>query len=175
MKRVLRLLMAAIALLAIGALTRVPFTPGTSDLALLRLSWRTRGEAAQECRNRTSAELEALPAHMRAPQICSGRVANYRLAVRIDDGPVRTRELRAAGARADRPIYVLWQDSLTPGRHEIEIEFYSMLHPDAPRLRLKRKVEVRQGDIVLVTYDDEEGDLFLREREHEDDTHERDD
>jgi hypothetical protein len=176
MKNVFRVLLAVGGLVLLGALSRISFTPQQSGAALLRLSWRTRGEALQQCRNRTTAELEALPVHMRTPQICTGRVANYQLSVRIDDGPPRTRELRAAGARTDRPIYVLWQDTLTPGRHEIDVEFYSVLHPDRRGLRFHDDIEVERGDIALITHDDEHNRLFLRrERRHDDEKHDRDD
>lgn len=175
MKNVARVLVTICTLVFLGALSRVPFTPAGSNVALLRLSWRTRGEASQQCRDRTAEELQALPVHMRTAQVCTGRVANYRLSVRIDEGAVQTRELHAAGAHADRPIYVLWQDSLEPGRHQIEIEFYSVLHPGKNRLRLTEEVDVGRGDIALVTYDDERGRLYIRrERKHEGEKHDRD-
>jgi hypothetical protein len=168
MRNILRVLLAVCALVLLDGLSRMPFTPEKAEIALLRLSWRTRGEALQQCRTRTAAELKALPEHMRTPQLCTGRVANYLLSVRIDGGAARTRELRAAGAHADRPIYVLWQESLAPGRHTIDIEFYSILHADRRGLRLHEDIDVKRGDIALVTHDDEHDRLYLKRerREH---------
>lgn len=173
MKTILRVIIAAAALLVLGALSRIPYDADGADAAMLRLSWRTRGEAVEACRDRTTEELEALPVHMRTPQVCTTRVASYRLQIRVDDGPTITRDLKASGARADRPVYVLWQQQLTPGIHRIRIEFHSTHDPEARRLRMDEQVRVRNGEILLVTQDGRDNDFQIRRGSRRDNERER--
>lgn len=162
MKWALRILLAAFALTGMAALSRVPFDTDRDEHALVRFSWRTRGKAEEHCRNRTQAELDALPIHMRTPQVCSGRIASYELDFEIDEQHIVRRTFRAAGAHADRPIYVLEEIPIPPGAHHIEAEFYSTAHPHDQRLKYEKDVTVEGGDILLITYDDERGALYLR-------------
>ncbi|HEX6590267.1 MAG TPA: hypothetical protein VF039_14775 [Longimicrobiales bacterium] len=108
-------------LAAIGWASRVPHDARGADAATLRLSWRMPGGSAQVCRDRTQAELDALPVHMRTPQVCETRLTTYLLETRVDDGPVLSRRLRPSGARGDRPLAVWQETRLSPGRHRIAI------------------------------------------------------
>ena len=161
MKRVLQVLVAVMALLALGNGSRVRYRANPDDVALLRLSWRTRGVAAKQCRKRTEEELEELPAHMRTPEVCEGRVANYRLNVRVDGGPVETLVLRAAGAHADRPIFVFKEIRLQPGNHSVDVDFFSTLHENPPHLKLARTFVVKSGEIAMITTDSDSGQLIM--------------
>lgn len=165
MKRSAQIAVAVLLLLFIGALSRVGYMSGTRSDALLRLSWRTRGEAVKQCRKLTEEELEELPAHMRTPEVCTGRVASYQLDLSVDDRAFQPMRLRAAGAHADRPIYVFRELGLKPGEHNIAIAFYSTAHPNSERLTWRRRVSVKQGEILLVTADQETGQLALRRDE----------
>ncbi len=108
---------------AIGFGSRVPYSPGDSDASILRLSWRLRGEKVETCRDRTPAELEALPVHMRTPQVCTGHLVAYLLTLRVDGEVVDTTTFLPAGAKGDRPIFVLHDQLLEPGEHEIDVDF----------------------------------------------------
>lgn len=121
--RGLAVVVTGAAVLALGALSRVPYTPADAGHGVLRLSWRVRGERVTECRRLSSEELEALPLHMRRPEACEGRVAPYRLRVAIDGAVVEDTLIRAAGAREDRPIYVLRDFPLAPGAHAVDVAF----------------------------------------------------
>jgi len=122
-----RLLVAAIAtasaLLLLGALTRVRYQPADANVALLRMSWRLRGDKNEVCRQRTPEELELLPAHMRTPEVCTTESLVYSLSVRLDDGAPSVQLIRPAGARADRPLFVLRDIAMTPGAHHVRIAF----------------------------------------------------
>jgi hypothetical protein len=170
------------AVFALGALSRVPYTPADAENGVLRVSWRARGERVRECRRLTQEELEALPLHMRRPEVCEGRIAPYRLRVAIDGAVVEDTLIRAAGARQDRPIYVLRDFPLTPGAHAIDITFTregardegegepgSEAEPETERngsapahLALETVVEIRPGRITLVTFDPNQNALVVR-------------
>ena len=110
------------AVLAMGALTRVPFR-ASPDQAELRLAWRFRVPRVEHCREPTEEELEQLPVHMRQDEICEGRPVAYQLTVRVN-GQLRHRsEVQASGARGDRPLYVFEALPLPPGAHRIQVVF----------------------------------------------------
>jgi hypothetical protein len=167
--------LAAVGALALGALTRAPYTVEDSADAELRLTWRARASQVEECRRLTEAEQEALPVHMRREVICEGRVASYRLEVRVDGEIRHGSTIRGAGARGDRPLYVFDAIRLPPGRHEVDVVFErigtvadtavtpprSGSVPD--RLELRESLELAAGEVALVTYDATERRLVLRQ------------
>jgi hypothetical protein len=121
--RVMAVVVAMLASAAIGFGSRVPYSPPGSDSSMLRLSWRLRGEKKEECRARTPEELAALPVHMRTPEVCTGHLVSYRMTLRIDDAQPIVKTFLPAGAKGDRPIFVMFDQPLTPGEHTIGIEF----------------------------------------------------
>lgn len=166
-------------LLAIGALSRVPYDAEGAEDALLRLSWRIRGERVEECRPLTEAEQAVLPPHMRRDEVCEGRVAPYHLLVRIGGRVIEERTVAAAGAREDRPLYVFREVRLPPGTYPIEVSFTRLqtggvrteserpdrarTDPAAPHdLRLRGELALAPGRVVLVTYDPDTRELVLR-------------
>jgi hypothetical protein len=158
----------------VGALSLMPYDAAPADTpALLRLAWRTRGVRVEECRRLTEEELAGVPEHMRLEEECDGRILPYRLEVVVDGDRRITRLVRAAGARADRPLYVLEQIPLPAGTHQLDVHFVRQgtLPPqdsvDAAtpaRLRLTQPVTLARGEIALVTYDAERRALVLRTR-----------
>ncbi|NIR39672.1 MAG: hypothetical protein GWO22_28105, partial [Actinobacteria bacterium] len=75
--------MTAVAVAGIVGLSRMPTPVAGVDGALLRLSWRLRGVSIEECRTLSREELEALPAHMRRTEECTGRTVGYLLRVDV--------------------------------------------------------------------------------------------
>jgi hypothetical protein len=155
------LLIAAISALALGLIgwgSRAGYRSGAGDHALLRLSWRLRGERIENCRNRTQQELDALPAHMRTPRLCETRSVPYRLIVTIDGGEPHTTILRPAGARHDRPIYVLQDSALAPGTHHVTVVCVRADRA-TPLLRFDGSLNFFRGYIELITVDESTGQL----------------
>lgn len=165
--RVLAVLIAAGALAAIGALSQVPYDPEEADQAWLRLSWRARSMSIDTCRALTAEELERLPAHMRRPEVCEGRLAPYRLRLEIDGMLVEDVLVAGRGAREDRPLYVFRELALAPGSHRIGIDFRLADHElesreGAPRpLSIHRTIELAAGQVALITHDSERSVLML--------------
>jgi hypothetical protein len=172
--------LVAVGALALGVLTRVPYAMEDSADAELRLTWRARASQVEECRRLTAAEQEALPVHMRREVICEGRVASYRLEVRVDGEIRHGSTIRGAGARGDRPLYVFDAIRLPPGHHEVDVVFERIGDPAADtaatpprsgsvpdRLELREHLELAAGEVALVTYDATERRLVLRQNPSE--------
>jgi hypothetical protein len=165
--RLLAVVAGVAALAALGALSRVPFDPDQADQAWLRLSWRARSMSIQTCRALTADELARLPAHMRRPEVCEGRLAPYRLRLEIDGMLVEDVSVAGGGAREDRPLYVFRELPLPPGPHRIAIDFRLEIHELASRagapqpLTIDRTIELAAGEVALITYDAERAALVL--------------
>jgi hypothetical protein len=149
-------------LVALSGLTSVVDASGD---ARIRLSWRTVGEHIEDCRRPTEDELAALPAHMRQREICDRRLAPFQLDVRIDGETAISREVRPSGARDDRPAYVFEEIRLAPGHHRLAVTFAVVSeNAVAAPLTLREDVELVPNAIVLVTLDDDSGELVLARR-----------
>ena len=160
----LMVITSAAFLVLIGWGSRIALPAASDQYGMLRLSWRVRPERIETCRDRTQAELDALPVHMRTPRICEARSTPYRLIVRIDDGRPDTTLMVGAGARQDRPIYVLRDSLLAAGRHRIHVSFERADTHHKKGLRFKDKVTFVAGQIVLLTLSEDGKSLVNRTR-----------
>ncbi len=149
-RRVPAALLILLALLGIGWLARAPYSPPGSSDAVLRLSWRMRFEPVEHCRPRTQAELDALPVHMRTPQVCTTELVLFRLIVNAGDTVHDTLRVRPGGAKGDRPVYVFREYSLSAGPQAVRI---ALLRDGIaePVLSIDTIVEMRWGEVRLVT------------------------
>lgn len=176
-RRVLGLLVAGAGIAALGALTRLPYATRETG-AVLRLSWRVRGEEEEQCRRATAAELANLPAHMRQAVVCEeGRVAPYRLRVALDGRPVIDERPPGSDVRGDRPMFLLRDLPLAPGAHRVQVLLERVGAASAagdtleerehrrraipPRLVLDTTVRAAPQAILLVTYSSELRRLVL--------------
>ena len=107
------------ALLLLRAASLAPVRDMDGDDAWLRLSWSARPERVEQCRRRTDAELAALPEHMRLRLECTGTFARYLLQLSVDGSVVRSDTVRGGGFRHDRPMHVLTESRVLPGRRRV--------------------------------------------------------
>ncbi|HSJ10414.1 MAG TPA: hypothetical protein VK928_10885, partial [Longimicrobiales bacterium] len=150
-----RVILASAALtLPVAALSRAPWTPPGADTATLRFSWRMSVKAQENCRARTQEELDALPVHMRTPEVCTRDDAAYVLVTRIDDTTPDTVHLLRGGVKGDRPLFVLEERVLPPGVHRVGVELQRITTEGAESMAaLDTELELRPGGIALVTLD----------------------
>lgn len=87
----------------------------------VRLSWSARPERVEVCRELSSAELQALPEHMRMRVTCEGTFARYLLTVRVDDRMLTRDTIRGGGFRHDRPIHVLRDLTVPSGMQRLRV------------------------------------------------------
>ena len=161
------LIVTAALTLGLGWLSRAPFQPAGSDDSLLRLSWRLRPPVMETCRMRTQAELDALPVHMRTPEVCEQRAGAYRLVVRIDTLPPDTTRVQRGGAKGDRPLFVLREVPLASGPHRLHIQFEpedsAGRDPVMRPLALDTVLQLEPGAVALVTLDPEGRTMVVRQ------------
>lgn len=154
-------------LLAVGvtaggvALSNLGMVVAPEDESLVRLSWRAIAERIERCRVPSEEELAKVPLHMRRTEICEGRLASFRLLVTVDGETRIDRELRPAGAREDRPTYVLDVLPVAPGPHRLEVAFSVVGESTSAPLQLTAEIRPGPRDVVLVTLD-EQGALVVR-------------
>lgn len=160
------LLVTVIMTVGIGWLARAPYEPPGSDSAILRLSWRLRAPVAETCRPRTQTELDALPVHMRTPEVCQSRTAVYDLSVQLDSLKADTSRVLQGGAKGDRPLFVLKEMALEPGPHHVRIRFASGAGVPAAEpvvLALDTVLHMHAGAIALVTLGSDGRTLIVRQ------------
>ena len=111
------------ALFGVARASTAPLPVHDAGVARLRLSWSARPERIEVCRTLSAAELAEREEHMRQRVDCEGKFASYALRVDADGHRLAESLERGAGLRHDRPLYVLREVDLAPGRHRIHVEF----------------------------------------------------
>ncbi|MFT5434437.1 MAG: hypothetical protein ACI9OJ_005150 [Myxococcota bacterium] len=158
--------------LALAAGSRVPWNAHPSQDAQLVLSWRAVSDSRDLCREPTEEDLAGLPSHMRPDRICEESLAEYQLTLTLDGVLLVDRVVRPAGARGDRPIYVLERIPVASGTHRIEVEFVPIesASDSAPNsdsgesagIELDQTADFESGQVVLVTRDGDRGEFVVR-------------
>jgi hypothetical protein len=155
MRLVSMVLISTAMLLLIGWGSRIHYQSGETGHGLVRLSWRMRGQNIETCRDRTTAELDALPVHMRTPRLCESRTVPYRLILSIDGGQADTTIVMPSGAKHDRPFYVLRDSLLGPGLHHVAVTFARSDTSAASVVQFNGTLKLRPGQIELITLTDD--------------------
>lgn len=152
--------------LAVGWLARAPYQPPDAHNGMLRLSWRMRAPDTETCRIRTQAELDALPVHMRTPEVCESESAVWKLVVQVDSLAADTTRILQGGARHDRPLFVLRELPLEPGAHRVRISFTPEKrlseNGSAAPLVFDSVLAIASGEVALVTLERERGTFIVR-------------
>jgi hypothetical protein len=155
-------LATALIVFPIAALARAPWTPAGADEAILRYSWRLGSADRTECRTRSAEELEALPVHMRAPEVCERDRATYMLVTSLDGAAPDSLVLTRGGMKGDRPLFVLGERRLPPGRHSVDVTLYRIADGATTVVSATRAdIHFAAGDVHLVT-SGEGHDLVVR-------------
>lgn len=98
-----------------------PMAYHAPDAARLRLSWSARPERIEVCRTPSEEELAQVAEHMRQRLVCEGVFATYLLRIEVDGQEIGQSVIRGAGLRHDRPLYLLRDYPVPPGRHRFQV------------------------------------------------------
>ncbi|MBZ0102439.1 MAG: hypothetical protein K8I65_09795 [Thermoanaerobaculia bacterium] len=150
---------------AVSTLAHLPVGAPPEEAAL-RLALRTGAARVEICRDRTAAELAALPAHMRQVRVCDETAIDYRLRVAIDGAVRLDRRVTHRGVRRTRPLVVDVDLPVAPGVRRLEVEFLPVDPPvDAaeslPAATFAESVDFAPGRILLLALE-ADGGLRLR-------------
>ena len=163
--------------------SHVPVTLDPGEHAVLRVAFGARPERIEVCRDLSSEEQKALPAHMRQSTSCEGTTARYHIEVRRDGQMISTAELRGGGLRSDRQLYLFREIRIPSGPSHLEVSLVrvdsiAMATPatmpgvadpvpfDSARARrhdgevparveLQENVTLAPREVLLITYDAE--------------------
>lgn len=157
LRRLRVIIVSLLAMTALGALSRVPYTVPGADAAMVRLSWRAPRASIDTCRALDPAEIAALPVHMRRDSACETRRVAYTLRVIVDGSILQDTIVTSAGVRADRPLFVYREYMLQPGEHRVQVEFVPRngdISATLPGFSIDRTVKLEAGQILLITGED---------------------
>ena len=113
-------------LVVLFGMTRLSVAPlqfHSANTARLRMSWNARPERIEVCRTLSDAELAQREEHMRQRVDCDGRSATYLLGVDVDGRHISRTVVRGGGLRHDRPIHLLSDIDIPPGKHHVLVTF----------------------------------------------------
>jgi hypothetical protein len=124
-------LLSMAGLAAMAAMSFWPWQVERRSDAMVRVSWRARGEIVQSCHTATPEELSKVPAHMRQATLCDeGTVAPYRVRVTLGGNTLMDSTAPGSGGRGDRPMYFLRDFRLAPGAYRLTVELARADRPD---------------------------------------------
>jgi len=162
------LLLSVLAVWIVIQGSAVEYRPAEAERALLRLSWRLSAEVGEICRPATEEELAELPVHMRTDEICEPMDSGFDLVVTLDEDTLVAERLEGRGARGDRPISILREWPLAPGKHRLTVRLTPVGEVgdrtgagEVQERELERTVEVAPGEVVVVAIQPETGRLIL--------------
>lgn len=162
------LVLAVAAAWGMVKVSRIEWAAGPDDAAQLRLAWRYRSEAVNECRRLTAEEIARLPVHMRREEECERGLRPYRLEVLVNGAVQADDTIHGAGARSDRPLYVYREFQLAPGRHAVVIRFTPVTSAPAPGgsggspPHLEGTIALERHQVALVTMGEDAQTLVVR-------------
>lgn len=153
--RALRVVVPLAMMSAVAAIAHLPVGEPASGSAL-RLALRTAAARVEVCRDRTAAELAALPAHMRQVRICTETAVDYRLTVAVDGAARLDRRVEHRGVRRTRPLAVDAELPVAAGRHRVTVDFLPIDPPaeaaaTLPAPRFDAEVDFAAGRVVLLS------------------------
>ncbi|MEO7360654.1 MAG: hypothetical protein ABI120_10010 [Gemmatimonadaceae bacterium] len=121
LRTVSAVLATTVGLALLAALSAIPFPQHAPNEARLRLSFSARPERIEVCRTLSDDELAKLAEHMRQRMSCEGVLATYTLRIEVDGTSIGESVVRGAGLRHDRPLYLLQDYPVPPGKHRFRV------------------------------------------------------
>lgn len=130
-----------------------------ADNGLLRLSFAHSG--GRECRDRTKAELAALPPNMRAPQLCERRRAPVRIEMDIDDTPVYAADAWPSGLAGSGPSRVYEKFELPAGTRKVSLRLRD--DPAAAGFAYSAEYDITlvPGQSIAIDFDAASGGFYI--------------
>lgn len=119
---------------------------------LLRLSFSHPGQFSTACRQRSAEELAKLPPQLRQPQDCARARSPVQVRIEMDGKLLIDQSFRPAGLSKDGASSGYWRTPLEVGTHQLRVQFRDDQRPGAPVYERAARVDVREGQIVLIDF-----------------------
>ena len=171
LRHVVRGVASLLLMAGVIVLGQVPLGKPTGQ-AVIRVALRSTQARREVCRDRTAAELEALPLHMREPRVCDTYAPPFRLRLAIDGQPLVDRLVEPGGLKGDRPLILSEELAVPPGVVELTVTWIpedDMPPPgpfrealaELPRFELEQEVTLVADRIMLIELDDANDSLLV--------------
>lgn len=129
------------------------------DHALVRLSFTQSGVRA--CRDRTEAELAALPQNMRSSQLCERRRAPVYVELDVNGETVFARNLPPSGLSGTGPSRVYQRFELPAGDHDVAIRLRDDPNMQGFTSSTTRRLSLAPAQSVAIDYNAESGGFIF--------------
>ncbi len=155
--RIVKLLVTALAIVAIAALSGVSYSTPHAEQAVIRLSLEVDSGDQGSCRPPTDAELEGVAPHMRPTEVCETTDATQTFTLWVDGDSIAARTIGGSGAN------FIYEDIPVPaGRRNIRASLKEVGASDAPELdtpesdqadsnQVEETVDLQIGRVVLLS------------------------
>lgn len=129
------------------------------DIGLVRLSLTHSG--VRDCRDRTAAELEALPPNMRTAELCDRRRAPIRVEMDIDGRPVYAADISPSGLAGSGPSRVYARFELPAGSYRLDLRLADDPAAEGFAYQAGYDIALDPAESVAIDFDADSGGFFL--------------
>jgi len=132
--------------------TRPTYTYFDPAKAMIKLSFAHGGDPISECRKRSRAELKALAANMRAPNICPRQRVDLHVRLSLDGKVIADASLPPTGLRGDGPSKIYQWFEVPAGPHSIVVELRDSRRKTGFDHRSTEKIMLKPGQNLSIDF-----------------------
>jgi len=148
--------------LVVGYFSQAPvYLPIAEGAAQIKFSFAHGGKPKGGCRDRTTAELEALAANMRKAQLCSRERVPVVVSFELDGKTVFADSLPPSGLRGDGPSHMYEKFNVPAGRHEVSLRLRNSTRAEGWDYQAQKTVELKPGQILAIDFDPGNGGFVM--------------
>ncbi len=129
----------------------------SADSATIKLSLRHAGQLLGECRERSSAELEQLPANMRAPLVCPRERSPLLLELELDGVLVLSDTLPARGIHQDGRASTYRRLTVPAGELEVTVRLKDHIDAEEFHYQTRQSLSLEPGKNLVIDFDEAAG------------------
>jgi len=148
--------------LLIGYFSQAPaYLPIAEGAAQIKFSFAHGGKPKGGCRDRTTAELDALAANMRKAQLCSRERVPVVVSFDLDGKTVFADSLPPSGLRGDGPSHMYEKFNVPAGRHDVSLRLRNSIRAEGWDYHTQATIELKPGQILAIDFDPGNGGFVL--------------
>ncbi|MEB2344948.1 MAG: hydrogenase iron-sulfur subunit [Deltaproteobacteria bacterium] len=137
----------------LGTVADLGYAAPGIDGSELVVSFKHPGAVSEHCRTLSPEELEALPVHMRRPEVCDRARADVRLHVSVDGKPVLDGRYPPSGIWGDGNSVAVEHIPMTPGEHHVTVAIGDTHDPEAWAFQIEETLGFGENARRVLTFD----------------------